>query len=134
MGRPTTLRERIDQLGDELTNDPKLFSGVLDSMLQKKAAAETPKRVLDIADTIEKEIGIEKSAALKMAWQTYVKYVNPTHPMPESMREKVAVAPAPVKIETRSADAVDKDLAAKLASIDEAGDADVDELKKGLGL
>ena len=87
MGTPTTLRQRVDHYADELANDPALFGGILDSLLEKKATGETPAEVLKIASGIEKDLGLEKSAALKMAWQTYVKYVNPGHPLPANFAE-----------------------------------------------
>ena len=72
-----TLRERIDTMTDELLREPKVFSGVLSNMIEKKAAGKTPARVTEIAAQIEKAAGVTKEAALKMAWQTYLKYINP---------------------------------------------------------
>lgn len=87
MGTPKTLRERVDSIVEDLSSDTKLFDGVLGGLIEKRAAAETPAKVLEIAAGIEKEIGLEKQAALKMAWQTYTKYVNPGFPMPSNFAD-----------------------------------------------
>lgn len=77
MNRPMTLRERVDSISEDLSSDTTLFSGVLDKMLEKKAATETPKEVLLIAGQVEKEAGLSKEASLATAWETYLRYVNP---------------------------------------------------------
>lgn len=75
--KPTTLRERVDLTVEEFAKDPIFFSGVLDGLLEKKASTETPAEVLRIVSEIEKETGMEKEAATRIAWETYLRYVNP---------------------------------------------------------
>ena len=74
---PIAQQRRIGRLVDELASDPRLFGGILDGMIEKKAADETPKEVVKMAADIRKATGAGEEAALKMAWQTYVRYVNP---------------------------------------------------------
>jgi len=77
MTTPTTLRMKVDSISEELARDPALFSGVLDGLIKKAQTETLPAEVQSMADSIVQHTGCTKEAALKMAWGTYVKYVNP---------------------------------------------------------
>lgn len=73
----STLREKVDKIAEDLCSNQDLLSGVLDRMIEKKAAAETPAEVTRTAVQLEREVGMSKEAALATAWETYLKYTNP---------------------------------------------------------
>lgn len=71
------MQQRVDQYVQELAGDPALFGGVLDGLIVKQASDQIPAEVLKMAREIETLSGATKEASLKMAFQTYVRYVNP---------------------------------------------------------
>lgn len=76
---PTTLQQKADQYAADLARDPALFGSVLDGLLEKKASAETPAEVLKMAADVEKDTGATKEASLRIAWDSYLRYVNPDY-------------------------------------------------------
>jgi hypothetical protein len=76
---PKTMAQRVDQHVSELAGDPALFGAVLDGLIEKKATEQVPAEVVKMAADIEKDTGSTKEAALRMAWESYVRYVNPEY-------------------------------------------------------
>lgn len=75
--KPTTLQERVDLTIEEFSKDPIFYGKVMNGMSEKTAAAETPAEVLRITAEVEKATGMAKEAAQGIAWDTYLRYVNP---------------------------------------------------------
>ena len=107
-----TLEKQADEISTELAANPKLYAKVLDGLVVK--TAKVPDQVTKIAAQIQKDTGVKEDEALKMAWASYTKYINPTHPKAEKPTVKVAAAddkPGAMKTETA------RGLAAKLAGV-----------------
>lgn len=73
------MAQRVDQHVAELAGDPALFGAVLDGLIEKKATEQVPAEVVKMAADIEKETGSTKEASLRMAWESYVRYINPDY-------------------------------------------------------
>lgn len=72
-----TTEQRAERYVQEFSQDPALFGSVLDGLIRKEASAQIPAEVLRMAGDIERSTGATKEAALRTAFQAYVRYVNP---------------------------------------------------------
>lgn len=128
MSTPRTLSMRSDELTQELHRDPQLLAGVLDGLIEKRAEEVIPAEVQRMAGDIEKDTGVTKEAALKMAWETYVTYVNPGFDKAAAGYTKVTAQKVTKEIPAKKAAATPAPAAGPYKS------AEANELVKALGI
>jgi hypothetical protein len=104
-----------EKIAQELSGNPALFSKVLDHMIEmdKSAKGKIPKKVEQIADAIRRDTGASDEKAYRIAWQTYIKYVNPSYPgATEAGKTKKMVGP---KSSVRKAASANSEIAVDLS-------------------
>jgi hypothetical protein len=104
-----TLSQKAEQISSDLAGDPKLFSQVLDGLIEKTAKNKIPEQVVKMASEIQHDTGVKEEDALKMAWDAYTKYINPSAG-PKAVKTAAAKTGA---MKTASA----RSLAAQLAGV-----------------